>query len=69
MSADVTIYECGLRIDNKYSCFMQSKDESQINDYINIMRKSCDKGEIVKMQKLYRCISTTPLSVLDASLI
>lgn len=67
VSADVVIYECGLRIGNKYSSFMESKDEEQINSYINIMRKSCDKGEIVKMKKLYRCISTTPLNVIDTS--
>lgn len=65
MSDDVTIYECGLRFDSKYSSFMQSRSEKEINEYIDIMRASCDIGEIVKMQKIYRCISTTPLNVIN----
>ena len=63
MSADVELYECGLRIGNKYSSFMQSRNESEIDKYIETMKECCDKGEIVKMKKLYRCVSTTPLSI------
>lgn len=32
MSEDVTVYECGLRIDDKYYRFMQHKNESEIED-------------------------------------
>lgn len=63
MSNDVDIYECGLRIENKYSSFMQSRSESEIDKYIETMKECCDKGEIVKYKKLYRCISTTPFII------
>jgi hypothetical protein len=63
MKDDVILYEVGLRIGDKYSSFAQSKIESEINDYIKIMQKTCSHGEIVKHQMLYRCISTTPLSI------
>jgi len=67
MSRDVDLYECGLRIGNEYSSFMQSRNENDIDSYIEVMRKCCYKGEIVKMKKLYRCISTTPMSVTETS--
>ena len=67
MSKDVTIYECGLRLDNKYSSFMQSRSEKEIDEYVGIMKSSCDRGEIVKIQKIYRCISTTPLNVINTA--
>ncbi len=67
MGADVDLYECGLRIGNKYSSFMQSRNENEIDNHISIMEKCCDKGEIVKMKKLYRCISTTPMNVIVKS--
>ena len=63
MSSDVTLYECGLRIENKYSSFMQSRNESEIDKYIETMKECCDKGEIVKYVKLFRCISTTPFLI------
>jgi hypothetical protein len=63
MKDDVILYEVGLRIGDKYSSFAQSKIESEINNYIKIMQKTCSHGEIVKHQMLYRCISTTPLSI------
>tara|TARA_R110000822_G_scaffold303388_1_gene428029 strand:- start:414 stop:623 length:210 start_codon:yes stop_codon:yes gene_type:complete len=63
MKDDVILYEAGLRIGNKYSTFAQSKIESEVDEYIKIMQKTCSHGEIVKHQMLYRCISTTPLSI------
>jgi hypothetical protein len=63
MKDDLILYEVGLRIGDKYSSFAQSKIESEINDYIKIMQKACSHGEIVKHQMLYRCISTTTLSI------
>lgn len=63
MSSDIELFECGLRIENKYSSFMQSRSESEIDKYIETMKECCEKGEIVKMKKLYRCIDTTPLSI------
>ena len=63
MRDDVILYEVGLRVDNKYSTFAQSKIESEVDDYIKIMQRTCSHGEIVKHQMLYRCISTTPVSI------
>lgn len=42
---------------------MQSRNESEVDSYIETMKECCDKGEVVKMKKLYRCISTTPISI------
>jgi hypothetical protein len=67
MSNDIDLYECGLRIGNKYSSFMQSRNEREVDLHIEVMKKCCDKGEIVKMKKLYRCISTTPMSAIEKS--
>lgn len=67
MSNDVRLYECGLRVGDKYSSFMQSRSEGEIDNYVKIMKKCCDKGEIVKMEKLYRCVATTPMSIADES--
>lgn len=63
MSADIELFECGLRIENKYSSFMQSRNESEIDKYIETMKECCDKGKVVKMKKTYRCIDTTPLPI------
>lgn len=63
MSESVIIYECGLRIGNKYSSFMQPQSESKVDDYIEIMKECCGKGEIVKYKKQFDCVSTTPLIV------
>lgn len=63
MSESVIIYECGLRLGGKYSEFMQSRDESKVDDYIEIMKESCDRGEIVKYVKHFNCISVTPFIV------
>ena len=61
MSDDVTIYEAGLRINGKFSSFIQSQNESEVDEYIDIMKitKTSD-SEIVKHKKFYRCVSTTP---------
>ena len=65
MSADVTIYEAGLRADSgHYSKFMQSKKESDVDEYIDIMRKvKTEESTIIKLVKLYRCISVTPFII------
>ena len=57
MSETIIIYECGLRIGNKYCKFMQSKDEKKVDEYIEIMKVSCEKGEIVKYIKHFDCTS------------
>lgn len=66
MSEDVTIYEAGLRVEGKYSEFIQSKKESDVDEYIEIMKTTKpDDAEIVKLVKLFRCISTTPQIIYD----
>jgi hypothetical protein len=62
MSEDVIIYEAGLRLDNgNYSSFIQSRKESEVDEYIDIMKTTkSENSTIVKMEKLFRCISTTP---------
>ena len=61
MAKDIIIYECGLGINGKCSEFCQSRNEADVDSYIDVMRACCDKGEIVKLKKLYSCISITPL--------
>ena len=65
MSEDVKIYEAGLRLDNgNYSSFMQSRNEREVDEYIDIMKTTkSENSTIVKMEKLFRCISTTPFIV------
>ena len=36
---------------------MQSKDEKKVDEYIEIMKVSCEKGEIVKYIKHFDCTS------------
>ena len=41
MSDDVTIFEAGLRLDcGNYSTFIQSRDVNEVDDYIDIMKKT-----------------------------
>lgn len=42
---------------------MQSRNESEIDKYIETMKQCCDKGEIVKYEKQFNCVSTTPLII------
>ena len=65
MSEDVKIYEAGLRLDNgNYARFIQSKNEAEVDEYINIMKETkSENSTIVKMEKLFRCISTTPFVI------
>ena len=65
MSEEVKIYEAGLRLDNgKYASFIQSRNESEVDEYIDIMKKTkTENSTIVKMEKLFRCISTTPFII------
>ena len=65
MSEEVKIYEAGLRLDNgNYSSFIQSRNESEVDEYIDIIKKTkTENSTIVKMEKLFRCISTTPFII------
>ena len=65
MSEDVKIYEAGLRLGNgNYSSFIQSKNESEVDEYIDIMKTTkSENSTIVKMEKVFRCISTTPFII------
>ena len=61
MGEDLTIYTAGLRVDGEYSEFVQSNDESRVDEYIDIMKDTkFEESEIVKHIKTYRCISTVP---------
>jgi predicted hydrocarbon binding protein len=56
--SDVTIYEAGLMIGGKFSSFIESRKESDVDEYIEIMKTTKPvNSEIVKHKKLYRCIS------------
>lgn len=65
MIDDVTIYEAGLRSDNGiYSSFIQSRNEIDVDEYIDIMKKTkMENFIIVKYKKLFRCVSTTPFII------
>jgi len=58
--SDIKIYECGLRIGNEYKQFCESRCEIDVDEYIEIMKATTDRGEIVKYEKDYRLVSTTP---------
>jgi len=62
MSDDVTIYEAGLRLDSgNYAIFIQSKKERDVDQYIDIMKKTkTENSTIIKTVKLFRCILQTP---------
>lgn len=65
MGEDVILYEAGLRIDDKYSQFIQSRNPKDVDEYIEIMLTTKpDDSEVVKLVKVYRCISTTPHIIL-----
>ena len=65
MSEEVKIYEAGLRLDNgNYSSFIQSRNESEVDEYIDIMKETkSENSTIVKTEKLFRCISTMPFII------
>lgn len=42
---------------------MQSKSEDRVDEYIEIMKSHCEKGEIVKYKKQFDCVSTVPYIV------
>ena len=65
MSEDVKIYESGLRLDSgEYSSFIQSRNEVEVDKYIDIMKKTKPENfTIVKMEKLFRCVSTTSYTI------
>lgn len=65
MSDDITVFTAGTRTESgNYSNFIESKNEAEVDEYINIMKGTKSEGSaIVKMHKLYRCISTTPFII------
>jgi hypothetical protein len=66
MSEDVILYEAGLRVDSDYWTSIQSRTESDVDEYITIMKKTKPEvATIVKVVKHYRCISTTPFIIGD----
>jgi ribosomal protein L12E/L44/L45/RPP1/RPP2 len=67
MTEDVILYEAGLRVDSvRYWKFIQSIKESDVDEYITIMKKTKpEESTIVKTVKHYRCISTTPFIIGD----
>ena len=65
MSDDVIIHEAGIRLESgKYCKFIESRSLCDVEEYIEIMKltKPID-SEIVKYEKVFRCISTTPTIV------
>jgi hypothetical protein len=66
MSEDVILYEAGLRVDSDYWTSIQSRTESDVDEYITIMKKTKPEvATIVKTVKHFRCISTTPFIIGD----
>ena len=66
MSDDVIVFTAGLRIGGKYSEFIQSNREPDVDEYIEIMKKTKPEDSVItKMIKTYRCISTTPYVIND----
>lgn len=65
MSEDVKIYEAGIRLENgNYLSFIKSRNESEVDEYIDIMKiTKSENSTIVKMEKLFRCIFTTPFII------
>ncbi len=59
--SDIILYDAGLRVSGRYSPFIQSKNESEVDDYIEIIKTTkTDESEIVKHKKHYSCVSCTP---------
>tara|TARA_R110000822_G_scaffold122229_1_gene256333 strand:+ start:516 stop:725 length:210 start_codon:yes stop_codon:yes gene_type:complete len=58
----ITIYEVGMRSPNgEYSKFCESPDKSKVDDHLEIMKKCTPDGfEVVFLEKVYHCVSTTP---------
>ena len=59
------VYEAGVRgIDNNYCKFIESPKESDVDEYIGIMKEIVsENNEIVKLIKTYDLVSTTPYIV------
>ena len=58
---DVILYEAGLRVGGKYSSFIQSRNEFEVDEYIEIMKETKTNGsEIVKYKKHYKSVSCIP---------
>ena len=59
--SDLMVFEAGLRINGKYSKFMESPERKKVIEYLEIMKKTKpDNGELIFLQKDYRLILTTP---------
>ena len=66
MGDEVIVFTAGLRMGGKYSEFIQSKSEADVDEYIEIMKKTKPDGSLItKMIKTYRCISTAPYVIND----
>lgn len=65
MTEDVIIYEAGLQLDTgEYCSLIQSRNELEVDKYIGIMKQTkLEETTIMKMEKLFRCISTTPFII------
>ena len=59
--SDLMVFEAGLRINGKYSKFMESPERKKVIEYLEIMKETKpDGGELIFLQKDYRLTSTTP---------
>jgi hypothetical protein len=58
---DLIIYAAGIRINGKYSEFITSPNKEEVDEYLEIMKKSTPAySELVFMTNNYRLISSTP---------
>ncbi len=59
--SDVVLYDAGLRINREYVSLIQSRNEGEVDEHIEILKIIKPEGsEIVKHKKHYRCVSCTP---------
>ena len=65
--ADIILYEAGMRnSDGKYVKFIQSRNQIEVDDYIDIMLTTKPEGfDVVKLEKVFRCVSTIPQIISD----
>ena len=68
MSEQMTLFECGLRINGRYCQFMESNNRESIDEYINIMRETNPPyAEILFLEKTYELVSSTPYVIMEAT--
>lgn len=58
----LVIFEAGVsNSEGKYSKFIQSPDREKVIEYMNIMEVCVDADfEIIYLEKVFNCVSTTP---------